>query len=104
MLQKKTLRVRALPCAPDHVLCSPRYSTPDWLHWLVSFATVHLNGVEEQAHIFARSAFQQKARVSPYFGGFPAVVPCNVSPRAFAQDKLSDAESSGVRTIKLFLP
>uniref|UniRef100_A0A6B0U921 Uncharacterized protein n=1 Tax=Ixodes ricinus TaxID=34613 RepID=A0A6B0U921_IXORI len=93
MLQK-TLRARAGSCVPDHVLCSPRYSAPDWLCWLVSFATVHLNGVEDQAHICTRSALQQRARVSPYVGGFFAVVPCNVSPRAFAWDELSDAESS----------
>ncbi|CAN8020560.1 unnamed protein product [Ixodes persulcatus] len=62
------LRIARAVSAPDHVLCSPRYSTPDWLRWLVLFATVHLNGVEEQAHICARSAFQQRARVSPYVG------------------------------------
>uniref|UniRef100_A0A6B0UH90 Uncharacterized protein n=1 Tax=Ixodes ricinus TaxID=34613 RepID=A0A6B0UH90_IXORI len=103
MLQKRERGARAVS-APDHVLCSPRYSTPDWLCWLVSFATVHLNGVEDQAHICARSALQQRACVSPYVGGFSAVVPCNVSPRAFARDELSDAESSRVRTIELFLP
>lgn len=61
---------------------------------LVSFATVHLNGVEKQAHISTRSALQQRARVLLYVCGFSAAVPCNVSPCAFARDKLSDRKSS----------
>uniref|UniRef100_A0A6B0UD66 Putative conserved secreted protein n=1 Tax=Ixodes ricinus TaxID=34613 RepID=A0A6B0UD66_IXORI len=103
ILRKSALGACAVS-APDHVSCSPRHSTPDWLRWLVSFATVHLNGVEDQAHVVTRSASQQKARVSSYVGGFSTVVPCNLSPRAFARDELSDAESSRVQTIELFLP
>uniref|UniRef100_A0A6B0UQA4 Putative secreted protein n=1 Tax=Ixodes ricinus TaxID=34613 RepID=A0A6B0UQA4_IXORI len=76
MLQKSALGACAVS-ASDHVSCSLLHSTLDWLCWLVSFATVHLNGVEEQAHVVTCSALQQKARVLSYVGGFS--VECKLS-------------------------